>query len=261
MPRSGLAGAVTWIPAACRRSMTPFQLEASAKAPWTRTTVSGASSVVACGIRAPSLGGVDLDDRVGERFWGFLRKVVPDAALDGPVRIRRGEFPGIGTRVRMWGAIGVAFEGDRRHGDHRPFGEPLLQIVVFRLAFGQSQPPAVVVDHDLDVIRVVERRRAAIERGIFEVPLRRSGPPNELREVAPVVVVTDPSPFSCKVVLVPPLELSLRRQRQLAGFLAPDQIPTHGDERRAAFRPERREDVGRPRSPVEAGKDRTLDLE
>jgi hypothetical protein len=24
--------------------------------------------------------------------------------------------------------------GDRRHRDHRPFGEPLLQIVVFRLA-------------------------------------------------------------------------------------------------------------------------------
>jgi hypothetical protein len=72
----------------------------------------------------------------------------------------------------MRGAIGVAFEGDCRHGDRRPFGEPLLQIVVFRLAFGQSESPAVVVDHDLDVIRVVERRRAAIECGVVEVPLR-----------------------------------------------------------------------------------------
>ena len=44
MPRSGIAGAVTSIPAACRRSTTPFQLEASAKAPWTRTTVRGALS-------------------------------------------------------------------------------------------------------------------------------------------------------------------------------------------------------------------------
>ena len=41
MPRRGFGGAVTWIPAAWRSSMTPFQLEASAKAPWTRTTVSG----------------------------------------------------------------------------------------------------------------------------------------------------------------------------------------------------------------------------
>jgi hypothetical protein len=39
MPRSGFGGAVTCIPAAWRRSTTPFQLEASANAPWTSTTV------------------------------------------------------------------------------------------------------------------------------------------------------------------------------------------------------------------------------
>jgi hypothetical protein len=38
-------------------------------------------------MTAPLLGGGDLDDGVGEGFWGFLGKVVPDAALDGPVRI------------------------------------------------------------------------------------------------------------------------------------------------------------------------------
>src|SRR6266511_3593027 len=129
MPRSGLAGAVTWIPAAWSCSMTPFQLEASAKAPWTSTTVSGAGSVVAGGMTAPWLVGVDLDDSVGERFWGFLGKVVPDAALDGPVRIGSRELPGIGARVRMGGAVGVAFQCDGRDTDHRPLGEPLLQIV------------------------------------------------------------------------------------------------------------------------------------
>src|ERR687890_2162327 len=39
MPRSGFGGAVTWTRSACSRSMTSFQLEASAKAPCTRTTV------------------------------------------------------------------------------------------------------------------------------------------------------------------------------------------------------------------------------
>src|SRR5918995_6140381 len=39
MPRSGFAGAVTCSPSACSRSTTSFQLEPSAKAPWTRTTV------------------------------------------------------------------------------------------------------------------------------------------------------------------------------------------------------------------------------
>ena len=39
MPRSGFAGAVTFTPLACSRSMTPFQLEPSANAPCTSTTV------------------------------------------------------------------------------------------------------------------------------------------------------------------------------------------------------------------------------
>src|SRR5829696_7283909 len=50
------------MPAACRRSITPLQLEASANAPWTRTTVRGALD--ACSdTRAPSLVGIDVDQR------------------------------------------------------------------------------------------------------------------------------------------------------------------------------------------------------
>ena len=50
----------------------------------------------------------------------------------------------------------------------------------------RPEPPAVVVDHDLDVVGVVERRRAAVERGLVEVPPRRRGSPDQLRELAPV---------------------------------------------------------------------------
>src|ERR687893_2482254 len=39
MPRSGFAGAVTCTPCVCSRSITSFQLEPSAQAPCTRTTV------------------------------------------------------------------------------------------------------------------------------------------------------------------------------------------------------------------------------
>src|SRR4249919_3556643 len=39
IPRSGFAGAVTVTPFACSSSITPFQLDASAKAPCTSTTV------------------------------------------------------------------------------------------------------------------------------------------------------------------------------------------------------------------------------
>jgi hypothetical protein len=53
-------------------------------------------------------------------------------------------------------AIGVALKGDGGHGDDWTFGKPLFEIVVFRLAFGQSEPPAIIVDHDGDMIRIVE---------------------------------------------------------------------------------------------------------
>src|SRR4051794_3651261 len=176
IPRSGFAGAVTRTPAASRRSTTPFQLEASAKAPWTRTTVRGAASDVVSVIGAPvswgGSGAVDVENRSGEGFRSLLRQVVPDAALDGAVLIRAGESPGVGARVRMRGAVGVTFQGDRRHRDDRGTRQPLLQGVVLRIPVGQSQAPSVVVDHDLDVVRVVEGGRAAGEGGIVEVPLR-----------------------------------------------------------------------------------------
>ena len=52
----------------------------------------------------------------------------------------------------------------------RARGESLFQSVVLRLAVGQTEPPAVVVDDDGDVVRVGEGRRAAVERGVIEVP-------------------------------------------------------------------------------------------
>jgi hypothetical protein len=78
------------------------------------------------------------------------------------------------------------------------------------------------MDHDHDVIGVVERRCAAIEGRIVEVLLRRSELPNELIEIAPVLVVPGSATFGCKIELVPPLQFRLGRQRLLAGFLAAD---------------------------------------
>src|SRR5918998_3104821 len=117
------------------------------------------------------------------------------------------------------------------------------------------------MDHDADVIRVVEGRRAAIERGIIEVPLRRSGLPNELCKIVPVFLVAGPAAFGGEIILVPPLELSLWRQGHLVGFRAADQITTHGDQGLAALWPECRDDVGRPRSPITTGDGSLLDLE
>ena len=95
-----------------------------------------------------------------------------DAAGDEPMFIFPGEFFGVSAGVRVRGAIGITLEGDGRHRDDRECGKPLLQLVVFRLALSQAEPPAVVVDHDADVIRIVEGSGAAIECEIVEVPFR-----------------------------------------------------------------------------------------
>jgi len=84
-------------------------------------------------------------------------------ALDDSVRAFAGELPGRGCSIRGWrNAIGITIKGDRRHSDDRTFGKSLFQIVVLWVAFSQAQPPAVIMDHDADVIRVVEGHCGAI---------------------------------------------------------------------------------------------------
>src|SRR6185295_17338576 len=85
--------------------------------------------------------------------------------------------------------------------------------------------------------------------------------PDELREIVPVLLVAGATALGGEVELVPPLELRLGRQRNLSRFLAADQIAAHRDERLAALGPQRGDDGGRARSPVEAGQDRLADRE
>ena len=72
----------------------------------------------------------------------------------------------------MGRAVGIALEGDGRHGDHRSVGEASLQLKVFALRRRPADPPAIVVDHDRDVIRIIERCCAAVEGRLIEIPLR-----------------------------------------------------------------------------------------
>src|SRR5262245_40122516 len=60
-----------------------------------------------------------VDDSFSKGLWGFLRHVVPDTACDGPMFVWAREFLGVGTRVRVRGAIRIAFERDGWHGNDR----------------------------------------------------------------------------------------------------------------------------------------------
>src|SRR5450631_980663 len=99
---------------------------------------------------------VDVDHGLGKCLRRFLRQIVPDPARNSPVRILARKFPGIGAWIQMRRAIGIAFHGNGGHGNDRTLRKPLVQIGIFRLAFGQGEPPPIIVDHDADVIRVVE---------------------------------------------------------------------------------------------------------
>ena len=143
------------------------------------------------------------------------------------MRIPASKFRGVGAGVGVWCAVGIAFHGDGRHGDHRCLREPLFQIVVARLTLGQAEPPAVVMDSNGDVVRIIERRRAAVEGGVIEAPLGRRDLPDELGEVVRVFLIADTASLGGEVELVPPLQLRGRRQRLLARLLVADQIAAH----------------------------------
>lgn len=125
---------------------------------------------------------VDVDDRIRECPRRFLRKVVADAAVQQAVRVFAGDPFRVRPRIRVWRAIGVPFERDRGHRDHRTHRKAPFQIVVLWFAFGDAKPPTIVVDHEADVIGVVECLRGSRERLIvFAVALSRCPERGSLR--------------------------------------------------------------------------------
>src|SRR5262245_28917418 len=103
-------------------------------------------SVVQAASLLTSSKSIGFDDRVRKRSRGFLRQVVPDAASQEPVHVLAGECLCVGSRIRIRRTVSIAFERDGGHGDDRTRRKLFFEIVVLRLAVGQSKPPPVVMD-------------------------------------------------------------------------------------------------------------------
>ena len=58
----------------------------------------------------------NVDDSLGKGLRRFLGQIVSDAALDDPVRVFAGEFPGIGTTLKSKTSI---IQRDKRNGPCR----------------------------------------------------------------------------------------------------------------------------------------------
>ena len=68
--------------------------------------------------------------------------------------------------------IEIAGNGDRRYSDAWTREDFLLEVAVLRFAVGDAQSPAIIVNYDLDVIGIAERRCRALERRVVELPFR-----------------------------------------------------------------------------------------
>src|ERR1700746_3524593 len=92
--------------------------------------------------------------------------------VDRSVYILAGELPGVGCGLRVRRAIGVTLERKGGPRDVRACREALFQFGIVRLALREPEPPTIVMDHDADMVRVVEGGGAAVEGRLIEVPFR-----------------------------------------------------------------------------------------
>ncbi len=118
------------------------------------------------------------------------------------------------------------------------------------------------MDDDGGVVGVLEGGGGAGERRVVELPGGGDEFPDQAAELRAVggVLHGEPAALGGEVELVPPGVLGGGRQRiGLRGHVG-DEVSAGGDERLDALGPQRGDDVGGARAPVEAGEDRLVDL-
>src|SRR5581483_4414988 len=92
------------------------------------------------------------------------------------------------------------------------------------------------------------------------VPFWRSQLPDQLVEITTIFFIACAAALCREIKLIPPIELSFRRQRRPIGFGAADEITADGDHCLAALRPKCRNDVGCSCAPIKAREDRPLNF-
>src|SRR5260370_26254642 len=114
----------------------------------------------------------DVDNGLRELLRSLLGQIVPDTALHEAMQIFAGELLGVSGGIRMWRTVLIALKGDGRYADLRRGGQLRFQLIQAWIALCQSKPPSIVMDHDIDVIRIIESCRATTQRRVVELPFR-----------------------------------------------------------------------------------------
>src|SRR5690606_18834801 len=121
----------------------------------------------------------------------LLRQVVSNATDHIPVLIRTGELAHVTLRKRVRCAIRIAFECYRRDADRWQLRKPCFNSRQGWIARYKPESPAVVVDHDGNVIWILEGARTPVEGGIVESPSWGCESPYQTGKFSAIVRVAD----------------------------------------------------------------------
>src|SRR5262249_27399411 len=105
--------------------------------------------------------------------------------------------------ARGYDAIRVAIQCDggclgRWQGREAP-----LQVGVLRISFGQAETMPITVNDNVDVVRIVVRRRRPFEDGVVEGPLGRPLFPQQAGDLTAVARQPGAAALTVEVELVP----------------------------------------------------------
>jgi len=125
------------------------------------------------------------------------RTVLPIRRPRGSCRAARRSAPGrsrcrAASRLHPRASVAAVWVSGHCGAGHADVGrvrQAFLHVAVVRLAVRKTQSPAIVVHHDLDMVRVVEGRGCTVECGLIELPRWRRRLPDETRELAAVFLV------------------------------------------------------------------------
>src|ERR1700735_3101155 len=106
----------------------------------------------------------DFNDGFGESRGRLLRQIMADASRDEMMLVSARELFSVRTGLGVRCAIGIAFEGESGRGSVGDCRDVFGEIVIFRCAIREAEPPAVIVDYNRDMVWIVESCCAAIER-------------------------------------------------------------------------------------------------
>src|SRR5476651_2665074 len=143
-------------------------------------------------------------DRIDRIARGLLRHIVADhwknAAFVEAGELFRRRIVRARDRAH---AVGLAIEIDRRHADRGLGLDARLDVHERRIARRVTEAVTIGLDHNVDIVGIIEGGRGLVEGGIPEVPVGRPQLPQYFGDVAAIPGEAGAATLGVEIVLVP----------------------------------------------------------